>query len=114
MNITSRISYFMLSSTIQIQDGVQDPFQEDSHDPWKGEPKASDDNQEEKGQLPEEHQMYTPPQGPRVSVSPMPCGPPGLGGQPSSGKAAADKKSFMLSCEDRLKTLYACIGKDYD
>ena len=30
----------------KIQDGVQDPFQDDSYDPWKG-------------KKPEEHKMYT-------------------------------------------------------
>ena len=55
------------------QDGGQDPFQDDSHDPWMGKKK------------PEEHKMYTPPQSARSSTSPRPGAPPGLS-DPLPGK----------------------------
>ena len=68
----------------------------------------SDDEQDKnKGKRPVEHQMFTPPQGQRVSHSPktpivLPA-PPGL---PILERATADKDRFMTICKARLTTLY--------
>ena len=63
---------------------------------------------------PEEHKMFTPPQERRTSVSPIPLEPLGSGGQQLLGQVAADKETFMLSCKNRLTSLYTCQARDYD
>lgn len=82
----------------------------------------SDDEQDKnKGKRPVAHQMFTPPQGQRVSLSPkthivppgLP-GPPLLGGRPPSEKATADKERFMTICKARLTTLYKYLEQYYD
>ena len=117
----------------KVQDGVQDPFQERSHGPWKGEElhgmgtgaASSNDKAtsllKDKGKRPAEYQMCTPPQGPRASLSPMPLTePPGLGGlplpggRPASGEATADKDRSMTLCGARLTKLYKELEQDYD
>ena len=85
----------------KIQDGVQDPFQDDSHDPWKGKKK------------PEEHNMYTPPQSARGSMSPRQCAPPGLV-ESLPGNLTLDliphqTTSGGLSDEEKKETCYVLL-----